>query len=232
MPVRSANTRQARCSCTSGPAPWNPCHHLGDIDAVVPGPDHGLEPTRRDDAGVQIDPGVRVDKGLITFHRERLEERNARRSSRPDRGHPADLTTDTLLPGASPQSDPGVSPKHTQRQRATSHASSMSSSSTYTDRSTSRIPSATVVIPSAPLPRCRLRLLSVRSQTTRRSKRYLCGMVRSLDYLVVSDSRMLDVPPAPDPPARASAIRSSSSRFTCRIRCSTPLRPPGPQPIR
>src|SRR6476661_8559472 len=76
MPVRPANTRQARCSCTSGPAPWNPCHHLGDIDAVVPGPDHGLEPTRRDDAGVHIDPGVRVDKGLITFHHERLEERN------------------------------------------------------------------------------------------------------------------------------------------------------------
>jgi hypothetical protein len=30
--------------------------HLGDIDAVVPGPDHRLEPTRRDDAGVHIDP--------------------------------------------------------------------------------------------------------------------------------------------------------------------------------
>src|SRR6476620_96142 len=43
-----------------------------------PRPDHGLEPTRRDDAGVHIDPGVRVDKGLITFHHERLEERNGR----------------------------------------------------------------------------------------------------------------------------------------------------------
>ena len=47
-----------------GPAPWNLYHHLGDID---PGPDHGLGPTRCDDAGVHIDPGVRVDKVLITF---------------------------------------------------------------------------------------------------------------------------------------------------------------------
>jgi hypothetical protein len=93
MPVRSANTRQARCSCTSGPAPWNPCHHLGDIDAVVPGPDHGLEPTRRDDAGVHIDPGVRVDKGLITFHHERLEERNGRERG----GHTLD-EVDGVLP--------------------------------------------------------------------------------------------------------------------------------------
>jgi hypothetical protein len=93
MPVRSANTRQARCSCTSGPAPSNPCHHLGDIDAVVPRPDHGLEPTRRDDAGVHIDPGVRVDKGLITFHHERLEERNGRERG----GHTLD-EVDGVLP--------------------------------------------------------------------------------------------------------------------------------------
>src|SRR6267378_416273 len=112
MPVRSANTRQARCSCTSGPAPWNPCHHLGDIDAVVPGPGHGLEPTRRDDADVHIDPGVRVDKGLITFHHERLEEGNAPKEQPPgQRTPPQNLTTDTLLPGTSPESDPGVSPK-------------------------------------------------------------------------------------------------------------------------
>src|SRR5882724_7409601 len=88
MPVRSANTRQARCSCTSGPAPWNPCPHLGDIDAVVPGPGHGLEPTRRDDARVHIDPGVRVDKGLITFHHERLEERNAPKEQPPGQRTP------------------------------------------------------------------------------------------------------------------------------------------------
>ena len=202
MPVRSANTRQARCSCTSGPAPWNPCHHLGDIDAVVPEPDHGLEPTHRDDAGVHIDPGVRVDKGLTTFtmnfsknamgvsavstsldevdgvlpsppfqdvavgghgdlasasHRRVEPSMSVNKTSPPpkeqppgQRTPPQNLTRDKLLPGTSPESDPGVSPKHTQRQRATSHASSMSSSSAYTDRSTSRIPSATVVIPSVP----------------------------------------------------------------------------------
>ena len=127
-----------------------------------PRPDHGLEPTRRDDAGVHIDPGVRVDKGLITFHHERLEERNGRerggqtldevdgvlpsppfqdvavgglgdlasashRRVEPSisvnknvttpeeqppgqRTPPQNLTTDTLLPGTSPESDPGVSP--------------------------------------------------------------------------------------------------------------------------
>src|SRR6476660_4624474 len=93
MPVRSANTRKARCSCTSGPAPWNPCHHLGDIDAVVPGSDHGLEPTRRDDAGVHIEPSVRVAKGLITFHHERLEERNGR-----ERGGNTLDEVDSVLP--------------------------------------------------------------------------------------------------------------------------------------
>ena len=92
MPVRSANTRQVRCSCTSGPAPWNPCHHLGDIDAVVPGPDHGLEPTRRDDAGVHIDPGVRIDKVLTSDH-DRLEERNGRERG----GHTLD-EVDAVLP--------------------------------------------------------------------------------------------------------------------------------------
>ena len=40
--------------------------------------------------------------------------------------------------------------KRTQRQRERPTPSSMSSSSTYTDRSTPRIPSATVVIPSVP----------------------------------------------------------------------------------
>ena len=37
-----------------------------DFAAVVPGIDQRLQPTRRDDAGVHINLGVRVDKGLIT----------------------------------------------------------------------------------------------------------------------------------------------------------------------
>ena len=37
------------------------------VPAVVPGIDQRLQPTRRDDAGVHIDPGVRVDQGLIAL---------------------------------------------------------------------------------------------------------------------------------------------------------------------
>ena len=186
-----------------------------------PRPDHGLEPTRRDDAGVHIDPGVRVDKGLITFHHERLEERDGHKRgghtldevdgvlpsppfqdvavgglgdlasashrrvepsisvnknvTTPEeqppgqRTPPQNLTTDTLLPGTSPESDQGVSPKHTQRQRATSNASSMSSSSTCTDRSTSRIPSAMLVIPSVPTASVPAPIIVGAIPTTRRS---------------------------------------------------------------
>ena len=46
--------------------------------AVVPGIDQRLQPSRRDDAGVDIDLGVRVDQGLIAFHHDGLEERNGR----------------------------------------------------------------------------------------------------------------------------------------------------------
>ena len=41
--------------------------HHQQVVAAVPGIDQRLQPTRRDDAGVHIDPGVRVDKVLITF---------------------------------------------------------------------------------------------------------------------------------------------------------------------
>ena len=49
---------------------------LSDFAAVVPGVDQRLQPPRRDDAGVHIDLGVRVDQGLITFDHDGLEERN------------------------------------------------------------------------------------------------------------------------------------------------------------
>ena len=59
--------------------------------------------------------------------------------------------------------------KHTQRQRATSNASSMSSSSTCTDRSTSRIPSATLMIPSVPTASVPAPIIVGAIPTTRRS---------------------------------------------------------------
>jgi hypothetical protein len=67
--------------------------HYQQIVAVVPGIDQRLQPTRRDDAGVHIDPGVRVDKVPITSDHDRLEERNGRERG----GHTLD-EVDAVLP--------------------------------------------------------------------------------------------------------------------------------------
>ena len=61
-PHRLRDNRKHRITELAQPDP----HHQ-QITAVVPGIDQRLQPTRRDHARVDIDLGVRVDKGLITF---------------------------------------------------------------------------------------------------------------------------------------------------------------------